>query len=42
MTTVILDTGEIEYLITNIEDLKYEEIVEIYHKCWEIETMYYS
>ena len=38
----ILNTGEIEYLITNIEDLKYEEIVEIYNKRWGIETMYYS
>ena len=38
----VLNTGEIEYLITNIEDLKYEEIVEIYSKRWGIETMYYS
>ena len=38
----ILNTGEIEYLITNIKDLSYEEIVEIYNKRWGIETMYYS
>lgn len=38
----VLNTGEIEYLITNIEDLKYEEIIEIYNKRWGIETMYYS
>ena len=38
----VLNTGEVEYLITNIEDLKYEEIVEIYNKRWGIETMYYS
>lgn len=38
----VLNTGETEYLITNIEDLKYEEIVEIYNKRWGIETMYYS
>ena len=37
-----LETGEIEYLITNIEEFKYEEIVEIYRKRWEIETMYFS
>lgn len=28
----VLNTGEIEYLITNIEELEYEEIVEIYNK----------
>ena len=38
----VLKTGEIEYLITNIKDLSYEEIVEIYNKRWGIETMYYS
>lgn len=38
----VLNTGEIEYLITNIENLNYEEIVEIYNKRWGIETMYYS
>lgn len=38
----ILKTGEIEYLITNIEDFKTEEIIEIYGKRWAIETMYFS
>lgn len=38
----VLNTGEVEYLITNIKDLNYEEIVEIYNKRWGIETMYYS
>lgn len=38
----VLNTGEIEYLITNVENLSYEEIVEIYRKRWGIETMYYS
>ena len=38
----VLNTGEIEYLITNIEDLKYEEIVETYNKRWGIETMFYN
>lgn len=38
----ILNTGEEEYLLTNIEDLSYEEIIEIYGKRWNIETMYFS
>lgn len=38
----ILNTGEIEYLITNVEDLSYDDIVEIYKKRWGIETLYYS
>ena len=38
----ILNTGEEEYLITNIENLSYNDIVEIYKKRWGIETMYYS
>ncbi len=38
----ILNTGEVEYLITNIEDLSYDDIVEIYKKRWGIETLYYS
>lgn len=38
----ILNTGEEEYLITNIEDLRYEEIFEIYSKRWKIETLYFS
>jgi len=37
-----LDTGEIEYLITNIEDFSYDEIVELYSQRWGIETLYYS
>jgi hypothetical protein len=37
-----LSTGEIEYLITNIEDFSYDEIVELYSKRWGIETLYYS
>ena len=38
----ILTTGEIEYLVTNIEDFTYQEIVELYSKRWGIETLYYS
>lgn len=38
----ILNTGEEEYLITNIEDFRYEEIFEIYSKRWKIETLYFS
>lgn len=38
----ILNTGEIEYLITNMEELSYDDVVEIYKKRWGIETMYYS
>ena len=38
----ILNTGEVEYLITNIENLSYGDIVEIYKKRWGIETLYYS
>lgn len=41
-SSYILNTGEIKYLITNIENLSYGDIVEIYKKRWEIETMYYS
>jgi hypothetical protein len=37
-----LKTGEIEYLITNIEDFTYEEITGLYAMRWGIETMYYS
>lgn len=37
-----LKTGEIEYLITNIEDFTYEEITELYATRWGIETLYYS
>ena len=38
----ILNTGEEEYLITNIKDLSYEELFEIYGKRWNIETLYFS
>ena len=37
-----LKSGEEEYLITNVEDLSYEELIEIYGKRWNIETMYFS
>lgn len=37
-----LNTEEEEYLITNIEDLNYEELFEIYGKRWNIETLYFS
>lgn len=42
MLKYILHTGEEEYLITNIEDLSYEELFEIYGKRWNIETLYFS
>ena len=38
----ILNTGEIEYLITNIDNFSYEEIVTLYGKRWGIETLYHS
>ena len=38
----VLNTGEIEYLITNVNDFRYEEIVNLYGKRWGIETLYYS
>ena len=38
----VLKTGEEEYLITNIKELSYEEIFEIYGKRWNIETLYNS
>lgn len=38
----VLKTGEVEYLITNIEDFTYEAIVQLYEKRWGIETLYYS
>ena len=37
-----LKTGEIEYLITNIEDFTYEEITNLYAIRWGIETLYHS
>ena len=44
VVTYILDTGEIEQLITNLntEEFTYEDIVELYNKRWGIETLYYS
>lgn len=42
MLKYILNTGEEEYLITNIEDLSYEELFEVYGKRWNIETLYFS
>ena len=38
----ILETGEEEYLITNLKEFSYEEIFEIYGKRWNIETLYNS
>ncbi len=37
-----LPTGEIEYLITNIEDFSYDDIVKLYSARWGIETAYFS
>lgn len=37
-----LASGEIEYLITNIFDFTYSEIVELYGLRWGIETLYFS
>lgn len=37
-----LTTGEIEYLITNVEDFSYEEVTGLYRLRWDIETLYYS
>lgn len=37
-----LNTGEIEYLITNIEDFTYDDIVKLYASRWGIETVYFS
>lgn len=42
MLKYILNTGEEEYLITNIKDLNYEELFEVYGKRWNIETLYFS
>lgn len=36
----VLDTGEEEYLITNVRELDYEELFKIYGKRWNIETLY--
>lgn len=42
MSKIILDTGEIEYLLTNISEdiIKPEEMKEIYFKRWQIEIGY--
>jgi ribosomal protein L17 len=37
-----LKTGEIEYLITNLEDFTYEEMTNLYTVRWGIETLYYT
>jgi len=37
-----LITGETEYLITNLEEFTYNEIVELYRLRWGIETLYHS
>lgn len=44
IVTYVLNTGEIEQLITNLDtnEFTYEDIVELYGKRWEIETLYYS
>lgn len=42
ISKVILDTGEIEYLLTNIDEniIKLEEMKEVYFKRWQIEIGY--
>lgn len=44
VVTYVLNTGEIEQLITNLEydEFSYDDIVELYKKRWGIETLYYS
>lgn len=44
VVTYVLNTGEIEQLITNLEYdyFSYDDIVELYKKRWGIETLYYS
>ena len=44
IVTYELNTGEVEQLITNLEmdEFTYDDIVELYGKRWEIETLYYS
>jgi len=37
-----LNTGETEYLITNIEDFTYDDIIKLYASRWGIETAYFS
>ena len=44
VVTYVLNTGEVEQLITNLDTLEftYDDIVELYKKRWGIETLYYS
>lgn len=44
VVTYILDTGEVEQLITNLDTdvFTYDDIVELYNKRWGIEILYYS
>lgn len=44
IVTYILNTGEVEQLITNLDinEFTYNDIVELYGKRWGIETLYYS
>lgn len=44
VVTYVLNTGEVEQLITNLEydKFSYDDIVELYKKRWGIETLYYS
>ncbi len=44
IVTHILNTGEVEQLITNLDinEFTYNNIVELYGKRWGIETLYYS
>lgn len=37
-----LPTGEVEHLITNIEDFSYDDIVKLYRARWGVETAYFS
>lgn len=40
LTKIELATKEIEYIVTNIEDIKYSEMKELYFKRWKIEINY--
>jgi len=40
LTKVVLKTGEIEYLVSNIEDINYSQMKELYFKRWGIEINY--
>lgn len=44
VVTYVLNTGEIEQLITNLDmdEFTYDDVVELYNKRWGIETLYYS